>query len=188
MDVAKEDSETLVEAIKFTLENLADLIDEANKDQVLKKLLLNIKSTMTGSASVNKASVEKFNSWRNEVLENWDELTDDVQLGINSFFCRMHHLLALSSAADSAMKNLVTKWEERFGKLEMTSLPEFQKWNTKESAMQRAIRTTCELLGPRGDQQSGCRSHWMARNLTFVALEATDLIVCSRMLRQLFTI
>ena len=117
---------------------------------------------MTDSASINKTSVEKFNSWRNEVLENWDELTDDTQLGINSFFCRMHHLLALSSAADSAMKNIEAKWEERFGKLGMTSLPEFQKWNTrKESAMQRAIRTTCELLGPRGDQKSGCRSHWM---------------------------
>jgi len=89
---------------------------------------------MTDSASINKTSVEKFNSWRNEVLENWDELTDDTQLGINSFFCRMHHLLALSSAADSAMKNIEAKWEERFGKLGMTSLPEFQKWNTRKES------------------------------------------------------
>jgi len=45
----------------------------------------------------------------------------------------------------------------------MASKPEFVKWNTKkESAMQRAVRTTCDLLGPRGDQQSGCRAEWIS--------------------------
>ena len=38
----------------------------------------------------------------------------------------------------------------------------FTHWQTKQAAAVRYIRMACEVFGPRGDEQIGCRDSWMA--------------------------
>lgn len=83
--------------------------------------------------------MEKLTDWRKELLVNCPQLNDESHLNINAFFCRMHHLLALSASVDNTIKHVENKWEEETGKIGMASKPEFSSWNTKkESAMQKS--------------------------------------------------
>lgn len=69
----------------------------------------------------------------------------------------------MSTSADSTVNTIEGLWEETYGKMGMASKLEFVKWNTKkESAMQKTVRTTCDLLGPRRDQKSGYLAEWIS--------------------------
>ncbi|KAL8559167.1 hypothetical protein ACOMHN_048414 [Nucella lapillus] len=49
--------------------------------------------------------------------------------------------------------------EERIGR---DQYPQYSRFSTPEAAAVRYIRMACEVLGPRGDQKSGCRDAWIA--------------------------
>ena len=64
------------------------------------------------------------------------------------------------SAAEKSIAALQTAWnQERIGR---DKLPRFSNWHSREAAAVRYIRMACEVLGPTGDEKSGCRDLWLA--------------------------
>ena len=72
-------------------------------------------------------------------------------------------LLALSSAAENALHDFEKEAVDEGGKLGRDSSSKFVSFSTAaESAAMRLIRLATEVLGPRGDEKSGCRREWTA--------------------------
>ena len=69
----------------------------------------------------------------------------------------------MSSACEKAIskveKELESERQQKFGR------DQNAKYEGSESCVSRVIRTACDILGPRGDQESGCRVQWT----TFIA-------------------
>ena len=82
--------------------------------------------------------------------------------------CRLHFglenqlnfLLGPSSKSNTALTAIQKEQDKsRIGRdLE----PQFQHFSTPEAAAVRYICMACEVLGPRGDEKSGCRDAWIA--------------------------
>ena len=64
------------------------------------------------------------------------------------------------SAAEKSIAALQTTWnQERIGQ---DKPPHFSNWHSREAAAVRYIQMACEVLGPTGDEKSGCRDLWLA--------------------------
>ena len=74
--------------------------------------------------------------------------------------CKAHFLLGQSSKSNTALTAIQKERDEsRIG----TDLePQLQRLSTPETAAVRYIRMACEVLGPCGDEKSGCRGAWIA--------------------------
>ncbi|XP_070560719.1 uncharacterized protein [Ptychodera flava] len=85
---------------------------------------------------------------------------------MNHFFCNLHVLIGAATYCDKAMKQLEEVWREKYGKLGVEGLREFQdktgqySWKHTDSATQRLIRTVSDAVAPGGDQKSGCIGHF----------------------------
>ena len=155
-DIGKENADTVFNTILAMLDMVSDTQD--SNEENTKQLMKNISNVMMDGAAVNNSFFLKFSEYRNSLL------TDDPQVTeLQRFRCMLHSLLGMAREVEKGMRLQQTTLEEQSGKMGMAGLTCFTKWNVdKESAALRAIRASSELLGPRGDQKSGCRSYWLA--------------------------
>ena len=79
-------------------------------------------------------------------------------------FCNAHFLLGLSTDCEKALKafesTLVAELGHGLGRDEEGKFSRFK--SSTESAGARYVRTTCDVLGPRGDEKNGCKMDWDA--------------------------
>lgn len=64
------------------------------------------------------------------------------------------------SAAEKSTAALQIAWNQK--RICRDKLPRFSNWYSQEAAAVRYIRMACEVLGPTGDEKSGCRDLWLA--------------------------
>ena len=68
-------------------------------------------------------------------------------------------LLRLSAKADSSCKLIQ---EEKGEQLVQDCEPKFNSFRTREAAVIHSIRMVCKVLGPHGDEKTGCPDAWSA--------------------------
>ena len=82
---------------------------------------------------------------------------------IHFLFCNAHFLLALSTAAEEAIRSIEESYQEEGGKLGRDGKSSFARFSAaSECAAIRLVRMASEVLGPRGDERNGCREEWLA--------------------------
>jgi aubergine-like protein len=158
--VMTEDTETLLDAAITAaitiLQELAD-IHGSNPEQVndnFLTILRRLAGLMSDRASVNKSFNKAINQKRRDILQ-------DDSLQLEFVYCSAHYLLGLSSESEKVMKAIQKEIGD--GKLGRDTLAKFKCWSSGgESAVARYIRTACDVMGPRGDNKSGCRDAWEA--------------------------
>ncbi|XP_019616210.1 PREDICTED: uncharacterized protein LOC109463788 [Branchiostoma belcheri] len=172
-----------LEGLNFVLRKLAMLSKSADDcTQHSKKLLSKIKNTMGDGAASQKRFNELLEAYREEILpdvvENWEELDAEVKESMctmNHMYCQLHALVGFATYADEALQSLENIWRETSGKLGVEKLREFQNkdgeyiWGKGDSATQRLIRTVCNSMAPRGNQQAGC----MGEFSTYLSLKGS---------------
>ncbi|GFR61946.1 hypothetical protein ElyMa_000117500 [Elysia marginata] len=165
VDVPCEDAATLLDVTVAVLTELGDIYDPENRDKVFQEILGKMHSTMTDRASAMKKFASSLESIKKEKLGEESEL--------HFLHCNAHFLLGLSSSSESALKEV----EKEIGrKLGRDLCVKFKKFSSAgESSVARYIRTACAILGPRGNQKSGCRVEWLA------FCQEQDVPVCSRL-------
>ncbi|GFO43030.1 hypothetical protein PoB_006953500 [Plakobranchus ocellatus] len=155
VDVPCEDASTLLDVTVAVLSELGDVYDPDNRETIFKEILIKLHSTMTDRASAMK----KFSSSLN--MYKQDKLGTDYD--IHFLHCNAHFLLGLSSACEGTMKKVEQGYVDKTGrKLGRDQNSKFGRFSSSEAAVSRYIRTACAILGPRGDQKSGCRVEWLA--------------------------
>lgn len=73
--------------------------------------------------------------------------------------CNAHFLLGLSAACDHVIKAYQKDKDIKVGRDKHDQFKRFQF--SGENAASRYIRTACDILGPRGDEKSGCKDSWV---------------------------
>ena len=150
--VCTENTDTLLDVAIAVLRELADVYEGGDSiDQNFKELLRKLSGMMSDRASVNKSFNKAIEKKRQEILE-------DDSLQLQFLYCSAHFLLGLSSESEKVLKKL-----QKGEKLGRDKMSQFNSWGgSGESAVSRYIRTASDVLGPRGDEKSGCRDAWVA--------------------------
>ena len=134
-------------------------MSNADLKKVSFDLLSKITSVMTDRAAAMKCLDRIFADFIRT------ELGRDVH--VHFLHCNAHFLLGMSSACEKAIskveKELESERQQKFGRDQNAKYDGFNEGS--ESSVSRVIRTACDILGPRGDQKSGCRVQWT----TFIA-------------------
>ncbi|KAK7105611.1 uncharacterized protein [Littorina saxatilis] len=148
-EVATEDAKTLVDVTVSLLQEVAQVYD---KERCFKAALQKCSGLMSDRAAPNKLMKKDFNDLRKATLGT----EEDLQF----LYCNAHYLLGLGTSAEKSLKELQTEWgQQRIGR---DNAAQFGHWQAKEAAAVRYVRMACEVLGPRGDDQCGCRDAWLA--------------------------
>ncbi|GFS24279.1 hypothetical protein ElyMa_003411500, partial [Elysia marginata] len=156
-EIATDDAQTLLEKTLDLFNELCKIYcDDENveRDIVFKEIISKMKCLMSDRASVMKLFDKKMAELRNQILDG------DVQT--HFLFCNAHFLLGISGAVENSMRELekiVTEDGEKLGRDDSGAYARFS--NSAESSVSRLTRTAAEVMGPRGDDKSGCRSEWL---------------------------
>ena len=155
-EVATDDAETLLEKTMDLFNELCKIYcddEKADRDVIMKEIIFKMKCLMSDRASVMKLFDKKLAAARNNILG------EDVQT--HFLFCNAHFLLGVSGAVETAMRELdVLEDGEKLGRdADPGTFGRFA--SAAESCVSRLIRTSAEVMGPRGDDKSGCRSEWL---------------------------
>ena len=154
--VAIEDSATLLDNAISMMQELSNVYDESESEKVYKQILSKMFATMADRSSVNKLFNQQLSEHKQEVLGS------DVDM--HFLFCNAHFLLGLSNECEKALKAfesaLVAELGHCLGRDEESKFSRFK--SSTESAGARYVRTTCDVLGPRGDEKNGCKMDWDA--------------------------
>ena len=158
-EVATEDSETLLATTINLLDELSDLychVSPQEKDQVFKSRLEKINSLMSDRAAVMQCYNKKINVYKRTALQ--------TDTHTHTFFIPMHiSCLAFPVHVRQHFEMLKrTFCSSNSSPLGRDSAPQFKNWGSSESATARLIRTSADVLGPRGDEKSGYRHEWLA--------------------------
>jgi aubergine-like protein len=155
--VAVENSVTLLDNAIAMMEELCDIFDEEHREAKFLEMLNKMLATMSDRSSVNKAFNDKFQEYRKSKL---GEGSPDLKF----LFCNAHFLLGLSNSCESTLKSFEEEIVKSLGHgLGRDGTGRFARFsNDKQSASGRYVRTSCDVLGPRGDQKNGCRADWEA--------------------------
>ena len=152
-EVPDDKSNTLLEKSIDLLDELSDVHCQANegtdKNDVFKTILVKMKSLMSDRA----ANMKLFNQ---KMLEHKKELLGD-DASIHFLYCNAHFLIGLADSTEKAIQAC-----EEGLKLGRDNEPMFKNWNSDEASAFRLLRTAADVLGPRGDEKSGCREEWLA--------------------------
>ncbi|CAC5359998.1 unnamed protein product [Mytilus coruscus] len=150
--VAREDSDTVAQTIKDSLNEFADL-----QSISINKLLLQITAMMSDRSSVMKKTNEIIDEWRK--LKLTEDLNENDISKLNFFYCSAHVLLGFHNEITKLLKELA-KQTPPIGR---DSLPKFSRFkHNSEPSFIRLIRMASEVLGPRGDEKNGARQEWLA--------------------------
>ena len=154
--VSTESAETLVDITMALITEIASVTtdDEEEIARSVKQMLKNLNALMSDRASVMKSFDQELDKTRRDILE--------TETGLDFLFCQAHFLLGLSSAAEKTLSKIEqdSGFQSSLGRDRLPAFGHFKK-STSEPAALRALRTTCDVLGPRGDEKSGCRDSWV---------------------------
>ncbi|GFO41302.1 hypothetical protein PoB_006780700 [Plakobranchus ocellatus] len=158
-EIASDDSQTLLEQCIGIFQNISEIycLDESSDQHMLmKEIIRKLKALLSDRASVMKAFDAKMSQFKYDLL-------DGEESSLHFLFCNAHFLLALASAAEDGVRAVEVQYVEGGQKLGKDAKPLFSSFSTSnECAALRLIRTASEVLGPRGDEKSGCREEWLA--------------------------
>ncbi|KAI0223811.1 hypothetical protein LSAT2_025070, partial [Lamellibrachia satsuma] len=157
--VASENASTLLDITMELIQELRDvyctLNEEQKKEDIFKKLLKKMNSLMSDRAAVMKNFNEKLKAFIQSELGK--------EITMHFLYCNAHYLLGLSRACELCLKGLekvIT--EESETPLGRDADSKFRLYRSSEAASSRLIRTASDVLGPRGDEKSGCCAEWQA--------------------------
>ena len=160
--VATKNASTLLEITSNIIQKLSEtyyMMSNVDLKKVTFDLLSKITSVMTDRAAGMKCLDRIFADFIRT------ELGRDVH--VHFLHCNGHFLLGMSSACEKVIskveKELESERQQKFGRDQNAKYDGFNKGS--ESCVSRVIRTACDIVGPRGDQKSGCRVQWT----TFIA-------------------
>lgn len=157
-DMADKSSATCLETLKAIT---AD-ISECTYTDAGKKILTNIKNTMSDRALTEKKFHKLLESYREELLpaiySNWGNLSDAEQetlSRLNNFYCGLHILVNFAEVSDGIIKRFEASTKE--GPLGAEGYTETANFTKKEeSGAVRLVRTASKCLARGGDDKSGC--------------------------------
>jgi aubergine-like protein len=131
--------------------------DETERDRVFREILGKLSSLMSDRASVMKS----FNSALSSKSSKRKDILGEDSTQLQHIYCSAHFLLGLGSECEKALKDVQTGIGD--GKHGRDQLVQLRNWSSSgETVVARYIRTACDVLGPRGDDLSGCRDAWEA--------------------------
>ena len=144
-----------------TFKEVLEDISEASKlcdNDINKKILLNISSTMSDRAATQVKFNELLEDYRTEILQekledawnNMNELEQKSLSKLNNFFCGLHSLV---HAAEDVSSCLIEFEKCVFGSTPPIHDPTFRK--STESGCLRLIRTVGKAFACGGDEKSG---------------------------------
>jgi hypothetical protein len=136
-------------SVLSTFQEILQDIEETSlqsQNEVAKKILLNIVSTMSDRAATQKKFNELLEEYRKtllpDIVKDYSLLTEAEQASVGTllnFFCGLHSLVHMAEAASSSIKAA----EEGF----FDSAPIFNKaFKTAEPGATRLVRTSCKAF------------------------------------------
>ena len=146
-----------------TLDTFKEILSDVNaasdsETDVGKKILSNIKNTMSDRASTETKFNELLKDFRESVLpdivENYDNFNDESKQAVssmNNFFCGLHTLVHMADVSQKAI--LETEKAHFDGNIPIDN-PSFAKQG--QAGTVRLIFTACKTFARRGDQKNGC--------------------------------
>ena len=159
-EIASDDSETLLEKCVGIFNDICKVycLDETavEEDKLQKEIIRKLQCLLSDRAAVMKAFDSKMLKYKVDLLGGED-------CTIHFLFCNAHFLLALSTAAEEAIRSIEESYQEEGGKLGRDGKSSFARFSAaSECAAIRLVRMASEVLGPRGDERNGCREEWLA--------------------------
>ena len=157
-EIAVHDARTLLEETMSLFDKLSAIFtttfDTISKDEVLTEIIKKLQNVMSDRASVMNAFDKMLHDYRKDILEE--------DISTHFLYCNVHFLLGLASAAEG-VKLIEEKLKGDEGLLGRYNEKAFSNFPlTKENAVSRLVRLSAEVLGPRGNEKSGCREAWIA--------------------------
>ena len=125
---------------------------EEEKEENFHKILRNLCGIMSDRAANMKKFKEDFNTKVQTTLATEDS--------VEFLGCNAHFLLGLSSKIIEAFR--LTQGQRGEHSIGRDTEARFGKFRSSEAAAVRYVRMACEVMGPRGDEKSGCRDAWIA--------------------------
>ena len=159
-------AEHTLETFKQLLSNIQDACAEAGlQDDVGRRIVGNIKNTMSDRGSVEKAFNRIFDEYCQSLLpslhEDWDELPEKVRTKIatvNHFFCGLHYIVGSAEQAEAVFQ----EWEKILFDGPVGAGTLSGQFVDKSSAVVRLIRTACKLFTKHGSEQVGLYENFRA--------------------------
>ncbi|GFR74879.1 hypothetical protein ElyMa_000440800 [Elysia marginata] len=156
--VACENANTLLDLSLSVLQQLYVTYSDfsfIDTHELMKTVLSKITSLMTDRAAAMKSYGRLFE----EHVKS--EIGGDVI--VHFLHCSAHYLLGLVSACEKAVSAIECNFVREHGSLGRDKEKKFVHFaDAKEIATFCLLRTACEVLGPNGDQKSGCRMDWVS--------------------------
>ena len=156
-DIATKSANDTLSTFKELLHDLDDVQEETDAG---KKILTNIKNTMSDRAATELKWHELLNVHRKEVLpsmvENWDSLTDDAKApleNITSFFCGLHSLIQYAEVSEQALSSIEEQYSDGKGCGAATKGLAFKNESTNSTV--RLIKTASKAFARGGSEQAG---------------------------------
>ena len=156
-ELVTKSGKDMLTTLQQVLQDIKDVSEDSEND-VSKRLLLNIVSTMSDRAGTQVKFNSLLEDYRNEILKEdlgdaWEELTPIEQLSVSTlcnFFCGLHVLVHIAEAASSALlQSENASFEDNAPILDSS----FKK--SGESGSVRLIRTGSKAFSCGGDEKNG---------------------------------
>lgn len=161
---------------KDTLETFKEILDDIDKvandtaSDTSKKILTNIRTTMSDSASTEIKFNELLQEYRTSVLpytvDNYNQLDEASKHSVNTlmnFFCGLHSLVHFAETSNKAIDEVEKEICNGNPPIDDQS---FRKWG--ESGAARLIGTACKSFARGADEKSGCHNQFLTYLGTFM--------------------
>ena len=147
-NIASDDANSMLHQTQETLDGIVEAYGcdkgDEEKTTTFKECISKMDCLMSDRAANIKLFNKKMHEWRKDVLS-------DDNIETHFLYCNAHFSLGLLSAAEKALNEVEKHLVSEEGPLGRDKLPKFFNFNSsKESAALRAIRTSANVLGPRG--------------------------------------
>lgn len=157
-EVSAGDADTLMEAFKQQICDLATAVSNGTDSETVAKLVCSITSTMSDQGSVNpvfnRQLTELKQNFLPEAFLSWDTLDEKVRnevSKISSYFCKMHIFVNMASEVDKCLSLFESN---------ISSGRNPYAFDWKESGATRLTRTSSKALTMQGCDKSGIGSHF----------------------------
>ena len=157
-DMLNKGSQTCLD----TLKTIVGDISESTQTDVGRKIISQIKNTMSDRAATEQKFHTLLKSYRNEILpsiyDSWNELCLEEQESIstmNNFYCGLHILVNFADLSATVVRRFEESMKEgSLGAEAHSETSQFTK--AEESGSVRLLRTACKCLARGCDEKSGC--------------------------------
>jgi len=157
-EMQNKSSESCLDALKV----ITDDISISSSTDCGKKILGQIKNTMSDRAATEKRFHELLQSYRESILpsiySNWDELSAEEQQSLtklNNFYCGLHLLVNFAEVSDKVISDYEKSiLDVPIGAGAKTETARFV--SKEESGAIRLIRTASKCFARGADEKNGC--------------------------------